>query len=78
MNRTHAIVATYMGRSGQNRLVVEKIGDLEKSDGGFSDGKAVHFLWKDELRQLPGEDMGSFLPFLTRRRSRNRRASRCF
>lgn len=61
MNRTHAIVATYMGAFGQNRLVVEKIGDLENQTEGFSDGKAVHFSLKDELRQLPGEDMQRLL-----------------
>lgn len=61
MNRTHAIVATYMGAFGQNRLVVEKIGDLENQTEGFSDEKAVHFSLKDELRQLPGEDMERLL-----------------
>ncbi len=61
MNRTHAIVAIYMGAFGQNRLVVEKIGDLENQTEGFSDRKAVHFSLKDELRQLPGEDMERLL-----------------
>lgn len=56
MNRTHAIVASYMGAFGQNALAVEKIGDLENQTEGFADEKAVHFSLKDELRQLPGED----------------------
>lgn len=61
MNRTHAIVASYMGAFGQNDLVVEKIGDLENQTEGFADEKAVHFSLKDELRQLSGEDMGRLL-----------------